>query len=880
MTRARKRVFRLPIRRRSAWERDVEDEILLHLSLRAEQFARQGMTPDAARDEAVRRFGPLNETRADLLEAARHREDHLMRVEYLDDLKQDVGYAFRTLRRQRGWTTVAVLTLALGIAATTAVWSAASTLLLHPLPYPDADRIVMVGMQATQGNHTGVNVSISPTTILARAWRSHARTFEALEPFTQGSMTVSDGGEGVSIGGAGILPSFLRFAGQSPLVGPGITDQDVSTKAPVVVISESMWRTRYAAAESVVGKTLTVDGVPRRIVGVYPASLHMPLAGRRLSDVWIPLDLSDDRQGLRMIGRLRAGLSPEAAQRELNQIAKLDNPGFKGPSMPFETVVTTPGRTVQFRDSLIVLTGAVALVLLVACANVAHLLLARTVSRRRELAIRTALGAAKSRMFRLLLTESVVLAILGAGLGVGGGYLGLKAIVAFRPASLQELRNAHVDGYSLLMIVGAALLCGVFFGITSTFSPWRKRTNEALAAGALSDSAPRRSNRFRSALVISEMAMSGLLLVGAVLLIRTVVNLQHSDLGFDPQHLYGVMLDLPDGRFPSPEARQAAIKLVEDRIARSTHVKGITVANTLPDSRSFAVGALEVDGEPKPPAGTAFIDVNAVAPDYFKTVGARIVAGRTIQDTTAHSHDVLINSSYARKHWGEASPLGKRIRITFNGGEADWNTIVGVVDDIAMGGPVTERGAPMLYRARNDHHNPGLIVRTDGDPAVLPQILEAVRLLKPTLVPTVTSTGDVVSASISAPRFIMTLLASFTALALILASIGLYGVMSYSVAQRSREIGIRIALGATPREIGRTVLVRGTALAIIGAAVGLLLASWGTKIVEGSLYGVTRLDPVSFAVGAVLLIASAVAACVVPMRRAVRVDPIEAIRAG
>jgi predicted permease len=874
---SRRRLFRLPIRRRSAWEREVDEEILLHLSLRAEQLAARGLSADAAREEAIRRFGPMNESRAELHEAARQREGQMKRTEYLEELGQDVGFAMRAFSRNPGWTAIAVGTLALGIAATTAVWNAASTLLLHPLSYPNAGRVVIVDMQPTGGSGTGssgVKVSISAGTSTVTAWRTNTRAFEMIEPWTQGTATLTGIGEGRAVNTARILPSFVRFAGQRPLLGTGLTDADVRDRLPIAVIGEGLWRTAFAGDSSVIGRTIVVDGVARRVVGVYPTALRTPLVGARLPDVWLPIDLTDVRQGVRVVGRLRPGITPTAAQKELTQIDH--RAGLDG--LPFSVVVTVPGKTIDFRDSLLLLAAAVAVVLLVACANIAHLIFARGITRERELAIRRALGAASSRLARLLVTESLVLAVAGTAIGLGLGYLALRATVALRPAALTELRDAHVDGTGLLMVMAASVVCGILFGIANVVTASRRATADALRG--VNSSTGRRSERLRSLLVVSEMAMSGLLLVGAVLLVRTVVNLQHTDLGYDPSALYGVTLDLPNTKYATTAAKNAALGQVEATLARSPHVRMMTVANDAPDGHSFSIGALEVFGEPRPPASSShFIEVDGVAANFFRTIGARFTDGRTFTDTSETSKQVIINAGFAHHQWADRSAIGQRIRISFNGRDADWLTVVGVVDDILMGGPGSDRTAPRLFFPRNEHESPSLIVRTDGSPDALPAILGAARVLKPTLAPSIIDAQAVADASIAGPKFIMTLLATFTVLAVLLAAIGLYGMMSYAVVQRTREFGIRIALGATPSAIGRSVLVRGTVLALVGAGLGMGLAVWGTRLIQSQLYGVSALDVTSYVIGASLLIGTAAIACIVPTRRAVGVDPVSAIRA-
>jgi predicted permease len=877
-----RRLFRLGLRRRTTWERDVEDEIMLHLSLRAEQLAAHGLPAHAARDEAIRRFGPLNESRAQLLAAAREREERMRHTEFVADLRQDVTFAFRRLRREKGWTTVAITTLALGIAATTAVWSAASTLLLHPLPYPNARRIVIVNLQPTQKVHTAVEVIVSPPVPVVRAWREHSTAFEALEPVGNSSALLRSAGEATELSTAKVLPSFLSFAGQKPLLGHNFTRDEIDTKSPVVLLGEGFWRSRYGASPTIVGSTIVLDDSPYRVIGVMPSTLQIPRVGDAAPDVWLPLDMSEPNQrtGVRVFGRLKPGVATDVARKELDTLAARSGVYAPG-TMAFVAVLMPPGRTVSFRDSLLLLSGAVALVLLVACANVAHLMVARAVVRQRELAIRSALGAGRSRLLRQLLTESVILTCLGATLGIALGFAGLKALIALRPSSLSQLQAAHADWLTFGVIVAISVVSAVFFGLVAALYPHSgSGMGETLKAGSVSSSPARQGDRLRSLLVVSEMAMSAMLLIGATLLIRTVVNMQNFDLGFDPKNLYAVQIDLPNGHYPSAAAKDAAIARVQARLARVPGIQSTAVSSVMLSGWSASIGALEVEGEPTASSSaTSFIPVNKVSIGFFRTIGARIVDGRGITDTSSTSKEVVVNAGFARRHWSGRSAVGHRIRISFQGHGEDWMTIVGVVGDIMTGGPTSENSAPVLYVTRTESERPALFVRTDGNASTPAGILAAARSLHPQLPPRLQTAQSIVKDAIAAPKFIMMLLTLFTVLALVLACIGLYGVMAYSVAQRTREIGIRMALGASGSSIARTIITRGAALGGAGAIVGLVLAYWGTRIIQGSLFGISRLDAPSFVVGALLLMVSAVAACVAPTRRAVAVDPITAIRA-
>ena len=876
-----RRVFQLALRRRDRWEREVEEEIKLHLTLRAEELVARGATPDDAYRDAVRKFGPITESRARLLAAARHREHRMQRTEYLDNLRQDLTFAFRTLRRQKGWAAITVLTLALGIGATTAVFSVVSNLLIHAIPYPSADRVVVVQQQPSKGNNTGISVSITPATPIVNAWRARSHSFDALEPYRSMGMLLRTSSDPVPVQATAILPSFPGFAGARPLIGRIFSSLEIENNAQLVLLSEGLWRERYGADEGIVGRTVTLGDSTYTVIGVLPAALRLPDYRRERTDVWLPLDLRNKTLGVNVVGRLRPGTSIAAAARELDAITA-QTEEFKSAGPSFVTLIRRPAELIEFRDSLITLTGAVALVLLVACANVAHLLMARAATRERELALRAALGAGRGRLFRQLLTESVLLTFGGAAGGVLLGWIGLKALLALRPANMTELSGAHLDLTTLLLTTVVAVVSGTIFGVLGAFQAGRRSPNEALKAGAASTSPGRGHDRLRSLLVVSEMAVSATLIVGAALLVRTVINLQHADLGFDPKSLYWVPMSLPRARYESAASRAEFFTELTTRLRAERHVRALSVAAVPPGSRSFSVGTFEIQGEPVNPsaAGSSFTDVNEIDRNYFDTMGIPLLEGAFFTDTSEAAGQVIVNSGFARSHWGPGGALGKRVRVAYNG-EGDWKTIVGVAGNAKTTGPGLVSTAPLLYEPLK---SPGLqeaiMIRTDGPVNLAKTVRTLVKAIDPqTPAPEVQSVEAYVSRSISRPRFTMALLTVFTVIALLLAAVGLYGVMAYSVAQRTREIGIRIALGATQAMIGRSIVRRGLAFALVGASVGLVAAYWGTRLLTKLLFGVAPLDLASFATGAVVLTVTAAVACIVPTRRALAVDPITAIRA-
>ena len=861
-------------------EADVDDELGFHVEMRAREYVSRGMTEADARRAALRRLGDLAAARSECVAITSRRERRMTRAELVDALVHDVAYAWRTLGRQKGWTFVAVVTLALGIGANTAVFSVVNTLLLHPLPYPNADRIAIVYQEPTQGNTTGMQMLVNPNTPTVRAWRDGSRSFETIEPYSREDRSLRETDGTISVvHTASILRSFIAFAGQRPLLGRAFTDIEVTRGDKLVMIGEPFWRARLGGDRSIIGKPITIDQNPYTIIGVMPATFRIPRLGSDATDVWMPLNLREDAMGLSVIGRLREGVPIADASRELDRIAASSPlPGAATPD--FRTKLTPPSEMVRFRASLVMLSAAVALVLLIACGNVVHLVLARTATRQRELAIRAALGASRFRIVRQLLTESLILSVAGCVGGLVVGWAGLQVLVSMRPASLPELIAARMDVTTLLVTVALSVGTGLAVGALGAFSAGRHSAHDALKAGALSASQSRRQRRLRSLVVTSEMAVSMVLLVGAVLLVRSMIHLQRLEPGFEAEGLYAVELPLHKASHETAAARGAFAAQLAERVGGIPGVEAVTIAAGAPPSRSFLIGGLQIEGEPDPPVGTtSFIDYNGIEPNYFRTMGIRIIEGSTLTDTSKTTSQVVVNEGLAKKYWPGKSALGRRLRVVY-GGKGEWKTIVGVVADAFTGGLTSEAAAPTLYMAGSDRFQPVLITRFTAGVDPVPTIRAIVTQLDPLLPPaTVTNLDDAMERSIAGPRFTMMLLVVFTVLALVLAAVGLYGVMAYSVAQRTREIGIRIALGATRRDVARSVMWQGTALALLGAGIGLFGARWGSKLLEHMLYGVSRSDAMSFAIGALLLVGTAILACIVPMRRAVAVDPLVAIRA-
>ena len=860
--------------------RDLDDELSFHIEARVRDYMARGHSELEARRLTAERLGDMAAARHTCETIAVKRDQRMRRAQLIDAFTQDISFALRTLGRQKTWAAVAIATLALGIGANSAMFSVLNPLLLNPVPYPGGDRIAIIFLQPAERNTSGMTITISVDGKVAEAWRRDARSFEALEPYSATDATITRPGEEPRVvSTATVLPSFATFAGVAPMRGRMFTDSDITDGG--VVISEALWVNSYGADENILGKTFTALDRTRTIVGVMPNALELPRTLEGDVDVWMPLDLKAPSLGLRVIGRLKPGVDRASAGKELDSLtARTQTANTSGPG--FSTAVTAPQDLIHFRDLLGVLGAAVAFVLLIACANVAHLLLARGTARKREMAIRAALGAGAGRLFRQLATESVILSAAGAAAGIVIGWFGLKALLAMRPNSLSVLDSARMDSTTLVMTIALGALTALAFGAIGSVQAARLSSVDALksgSAGASHTSGGRTQVRARGLLVVTEMAMCTTLLVGATLLIRSLMYLNTRDLGFDPARLYSLRVELPETRYKTLEARHAFYKEVGDRLRTMSGVQAVTIAGAAPMSASFTIGGLQAQGAPEPERGaTQFIHSNAILPDYFSVMGMRLAQGTTFTDTTVAAAQVVVNETMAKQLWPGQSPLGKRMRVVYMG-QGEWKTVVGVAAN-ALNMGRTDRDNPMLYtpgRAYGDV----IIARMSGDAATavtamtkLPRELDS-RLAPPS----VQNIEEAMRRSVARPRFTMLLLVVFAVIAVGLAAVGLYGVLAYQVAQRTREIGIRVALGASRGAVARSVLLQGIGLALVGAVIGLFGARGGVKIVSSMLYGVQSTDALSYVLSALALTLIAALACLVPMRRALAADPLIAMRA-
>jgi predicted permease len=851
---------------------DVEDELRFHTEMRVAEYIARGMTEDEARRAVAARLGDVGAARAECIALGEVRERHARRAGFFDALRTDVHFALRSLARSPGWTVVALLTIALGVGTTTTVFSVADSLLIRPLGYRDESRVYVARREITL---RGEQIPDALPIAVVQAWRDHARTIQAAVPFSTIGDRFGTEADAPEVMVGLIDAAFVPFTGVRPVRGRNFTPGEIVPGGQTpMLLSEQFWKAHYGGSEDALGRVVVVGGRPRVIVGVLPSSVGMPNVNIGRVDVWVPFDPVATARVPGVAVRLQPGVSADAARQELDRIAselRLPVQRF-GPEVPVLTV-TRPQDRLRFRQTLVMLTGAVALLLLVACANIAHLLLARGASRQRELAVRHALGAERSRLLRQLVTESVVLAALGSVMAAFVGWAGVRLLAAIRPDSLSALTRVTTDRRLLWIAAAVAIGTGLLIGLLSALRSAHRHLGPTLRAGA---STVPRTGRLRASLVVGEVALSATLLVGALLLIHTVYSLERTKLGFDVRGVYGVSF-----RLGKNEAAQAGayVATLREQLGRIPGVEGVTEGSigffTALSSYETRDGTLVGDG----PGDT---DMREVSADFFAVLRMPLVSGRTFDSTSRVRNEVVVSQSLARHLWPDGKAVGREFRSTVQrpGGPPEpWQTVIGVAPDIVARDVTEGTGRQAIYRPVGAERGAvNLLVRLDRPDAMttLRQFAAASRPGQPA--PDIQNLKARIDRSLAQPRFIMQILVTFATVGVLLAAIGLYGVIAYTVGQRTREIGVRLALGATGSEIARLVLGNGIRLALAGIVLGFAGSVAATRLIQSTLYGVPRLDPFAFGAGAVVMLLLAVVACLAPTRRAASLDPVVALR--
>jgi predicted permease len=852
---------------------DVEDELRFHTEMRVAEYVARGMSEAEARRAVTQRLGDVDTAREECIALSEVRERNARQAGFFDALRSDVHFAFRSLARSPGWTAVALLTIALGVGATTTVFSIADSLLLRPLGYRDESQVYEVRREITLRE---LKIPDPIPVAVLNAWRADARTIDAAAPFSSAGGRFGSEPDAPEVMAGVVDAEFVPFTGVQPILGRNFTTAEIVPGGQTpMLLAENFWRARYGGSREVLGTIVEAGGRPRVIVGVLPAAVGIPNINIGRVDVWVPFDPNPDGRVAGVAVRLKPGVSAGAAREELDRIAtELRLPVTRFTAGTPVLTVARPQEKLRFREPLAMLAGAVGLLLLVACTNIAHLLLARGASRQRELAVRHALGAGRSRLLLQLVTESLVLGVIGSVLAAFIGWAGIQLLAAIRPESLSALTRVTTDRRLLWIAAALAIGTGLVIGLLSALRTAHRDLGSALRAGA--SSAPLGS-RLRASLVVGEVAISATLLVGALLLIHTVFSLQRTKLGFDERGLYGVSFPLAKGE--QSQAGAYAVTLRE-RLGRIPGVEGVTEG-----SMGFftALSAYETRDRGVLPDSPPDTDMREISADFFTVLRMPLVAGRTFDAGSAERYEVVINNSLARQLWPDESALGREFVVaTRRPGfpPQPWLTVIGIAPDIAGRDLAAGSARPTVYRpVGTEAPVVNLLVRVDS-PEALTLLRGFVASTRPgQRPPEIESVRERIDQSLAQPRFIMLILVTFASVGVVLAAIGLFGVISYAVGQRTREIGVRLALGATHGGIARLILGDGIRLSLVGIGLGLIGSVAATRLIQSALYSVPRLDPFAFGVGAAIMLLVSIVACLAPMRRATALDPVVALRA-
>ena len=815
----------------------------------------------------------------------------------MNTLLQDVRYGFRMLRKSPGFTFVALLTLALGIGANTAIFSVVNATLLRPLPYEDPSKIVMVWGTNPRGYGWRGKTGFSAPNF--RDYKEQNKVFEEMGAFISSSgftLTGTDAAEHIKSGN--VTSDFFKVLKVQPMLGRSLIPEDEQVgRDHVVVLSHHLWQRRFGADQNIVGQTIQLDAKPYTVVGVLPPGFEFSIPdyfGQK--DLWAPAILpNDDRSHnyISVLARLKPGVTLRMAQADLDAItARLtaeyshDMPGFGTRLVPLHEQIVG-----DIRPVLLILFGAVGFVLLISCANVANLQLARASTRQKEIAVRAALGASRGRLVRQLLTESMLLAVIGGALGLLIGSWGIKLLTGLQPASLLPVTNVTIDftvlGYSLVLSV----ITGILFGFAPALQSKPKRLSETLKEGGRSSAAGDSGRRIRGLLTISEVALSLVLLIGAGLLIRSFVGLLMVDPGFETKNILTLPMDLPGYAYPEATRQAEFYTQVMERIKALPGVTAVGATSDLPPTANSSSSSFSIEGHAplEQSDNSLSVEDRLATPDYFHVMGIPLTAGRAFSETDTSSAPPvgLINQSFARRFFPNENPIGQRLRFGSAKPSNPWITIVGVVGDVRGFGLDKQPNSEiyLAYQQPNGWYFSQLpylhlVVRTAGEPnSAAASVLGAVHKFDKNLpLPRAQTMEDILAASIGARRFNTILLGLFAGLATILAAVGIYGMISYSVAQRTHEIGIRMALGARRVDVIKLVLRNGMILALGGVAIGLAAAFALTRLMTTLLFGIKSTDAVTYAIVSVGLLAVALLACLIPARRATKVDPLVALR--